>query len=90
MWKRIAFDRHAAVFFSVATAAMTGSAASVAGPGCMGNPQQPLVRNYYPYGPMMPQASLPTRAATRVPYPCGALQGHDGTSLPAATACSAE
>lgn len=57
MWKRIAFDRHAAVFFSVATAAMTGSAASVAGPGCMGNPQQPLVRNYYPYGHMMPQAT---------------------------------
>ena len=57
MCKRLAFNRHAAVLFSVAAVAITGSAASVAGPGCMGNPQQPLAGNYYPYGPMMPQAA---------------------------------
>jgi len=56
MLKCVAYDRRAAVVFALATAAMAGSAASVAGPGCMGN-QQPMARGYYPGGPMMPQAA---------------------------------
>lgn len=56
MWKRVAIDRRTAMVFSLAAAAMAGSAASVAGPGCMGN-QQHMVRGYYPGGPMMPQAA---------------------------------
>lgn len=73
MWKRLAFYQRAAVVFSLAAAAMTGSVASVAGPGCMGNPQQPMVRGYYPYGPMMPQAAYrpgppPAYRAPLTPY----------------------
>jgi len=56
MRKCVAIDRRAAIVFSLAAAAMTGSAASVAGPGCVGN-QQHMVRGYYPSGPMMPQAA---------------------------------
>jgi len=56
MLKCVAYDRRAAVVFALATAAMAGSAASVAGPGCMGN-QQPMARGYYPGGPMMPPAA---------------------------------
>ena len=87
MWKRIAFDRRAAVFFTVAAAAMTGSAASVAGPGCMGNPQQPLVRGYYPDGPMLPQAAYrpgppPVYRAPAAPY-MGMMAPPYQRSLPA-------
>jgi len=56
MWKRLAINRRVALVFSLAAASMAGSAASVAGPGCMGN-QQPMARGYYPSGPMMPQAA---------------------------------
>ena len=56
MWKRVAIDRRTAMVSSLAAAAMAGSAASVAGPGCVGS-QQHMVRGYYPGGPMMPQAA---------------------------------
>lgn len=56
MLKRILKEKRTAVVLALATAAMAGSAASVAGPGCMSN-QQPMARGYYPAGPMMPQAA---------------------------------
>ena len=56
MLKTVLYDRRAAVVFALATAAMAGSAASVAGPGCVGN-QQPPARGYNPTGPMMPPAA---------------------------------
>ena len=54
MLKRITIDRRAAMVCSLAAAALAGSAASVAGPGCMGE-QQHMARGYYPGGPMLPQ-----------------------------------
>jgi len=71
MCKRVAVDRRAALVVSVAVAAMTGSAASVAGPGCMGNQQHP-VDGYYRNSPMMPQAAYrpgPPAAYRAVPAP---------------------
>ena len=56
MLKHLTLSRRAAVIVTLATAAMAGSAVSVAGPGCMGN-QQPMARGYYPGAPMMPQAA---------------------------------
>ena len=72
MWKRIAIDRRVAIVFSVAAATATGSAASVAGPGCMGSPQH-MVRGYYPSGPMAPHTAYrpgppPAYRAASAPY----------------------
>ena len=71
MCKRVAIDRRAAIVVSVAVAAMTGPAASWAGPGCMGN-QQHMVGGYHRNGPMMPQSVYrpwPPAAYRPVPAP---------------------
>lgn len=57
MRKLIRNKRRTAIVFSVAAAAMGGTAASVAGPGCMGGPQQQMHTGYYPAGPAMPQSA---------------------------------
>ncbi len=56
MWKPSFVDHGACAALALAVAAMTGSAASVAGPGCM-NKQQHMTRGYYPGAPMMPQSA---------------------------------
>ena len=73
MWKLMSSKRHTAIIVSMAVAAMTGSAASVAGPGCMGGPQQQMYRGYYPAGPAMPQSAYrpgppPVYRAAMNPY----------------------
>lgn len=51
----IAINRFAALIATAAGAGLVAQAA-FAGPGCMGN-QQHMVRGYYPYGGMNPQAA---------------------------------
>ena len=53
--KRIATSWRAGIILSLATAAMTGTALTHAGPGCMNGGKQHMARGYHPYSPMGPQ-----------------------------------
>jgi len=57
MQKLSKVHKRAAIVLTVAAAAMSGSAVSVAGPGCMGNPQRHASPAYHGYGPMMPHST---------------------------------
>lgn len=83
MWKLMSNERRTAIVGSMAAAAMTGSAASVAGPGCMGGPQQQMYRGYFPAGPAMPQAAyrpgpLPVYRGPMNPYMPNMAPRHQG------------
>jgi plastocyanin len=69
--KRTAIKWHTVIILSMATAAMSGTAVTYAGPGCMSGNNY-LTRGGYPYSPMPPQSyvqAAPQQQAYRQAMP---------------------